>query len=180
MWDGGRKRSETTTLHPSGASKPSSIPPMMLRVPFPDSWKVVLIPPKGPSVSGHDEINFFDQNTPVDRREALEAIACMYHGLLPSFVEVDYASLAESFKQLHRWAFKKAEMALQPAGSQAALRKLHELGYAAGISSMGPLIYVIRPQEDLALDSIRSCFAEHSVNELKVVAGFNSGFEIIE
>jgi beta-ribofuranosylaminobenzene 5'-phosphate synthase len=180
VWDGGHKRSEITALHPSGASKPSSIPPMMLRVPFPDSWKVVLVAPKGSNVSGQDEIDFFRKNTPVDRREALETIACMYHGLLPSFVEVDYASLAESLKQLHAWAFKKAELALQPAISQAAVRKLHELGYAAGVSSMGPLIYVIRPQEDLALESIRACFAEESINELKVVAGFNSGFEIIE
>ena len=51
---------------------------MMLRLPFPDAWKVAIAIPSSPMTSGVAEQEFFEKNTPVPEIETLAAMAELY------------------------------------------------------------------------------------------------------
>ena len=89
IWDGGHPRDSTKKLLPSGSAKPHDIPPEMLRLRFPDRWRVGLCLPSGKRIAGEAERKFFERVTPVSADDTLRAMAALYHGVLPAFQLLD-------------------------------------------------------------------------------------------
>jgi beta-ribofuranosylaminobenzene 5'-phosphate synthase len=154
---------------------------MAARIPFPDPWRVMLVLPAERPMTGPEEIKFFVENAPVPKVEALSTMAALYHGVLPAILLRDYSALASALAEVHRLGFKARELGRWSPRLQTAMAALHNEGFAAGLSSVGPLIYVILPGDDwAAVENVRAICAGLTTRMLKVVRGWNSGYEVRE
>jgi beta-ribofuranosylaminobenzene 5'-phosphate synthase len=141
---------------------------------------VMLILPTERPMTGEEEIKFFIENAPVPRDEALSTMAALYHGVLPAMLLRDYNALASALCEVHRLGFKARELSKWSPRLQMAVARLHKEGFAAGLSSVGPLVYVILPGEDVAIDNVRAICADLTTRTLTTVRGWNSGYEVRE
>lgn len=141
--DVGHPRS-ADSLRPSSAVTPDSVPLISSRAAMPPEWRILLIRPKvGVVREAGAEESFFRANTPLPAAEALEAIAAVYHGLLPAVLSEDLPTFGYGLRQLQDIGFKRRELLGQPAVVGELLKALREAFPAAGMSSMGPLLFAI-------------------------------------
>jgi beta-ribofuranosylaminobenzene 5'-phosphate synthase len=176
LWDAGKPAEAVEALLPSGAGFAMSTPTLMMRLPFPSSWRVGLCLPCANRSHGKDERRFFEANTPIPRDEALETMALLYHGVLPAFRQADLALLASSLATVSQTGFKRLEMERCGAAVSKLLGDLRAKGYAAGMSSMGPLVYVIfATGDDRAVAEIEGTCAVHDAEWLGTCRGLNRG-----
>jgi beta-ribofuranosylaminobenzene 5'-phosphate synthase len=179
IWDGGHRSDPSAQLVPSGSGLASGVPPLMLRLVFPERWRTVLVLPDEPPMSGREEVEFFAANAPIPGVEALSTMAALYHGVLPAMISADYKALATALREIHRTGFKERELRRCSAQTRAAIRALFDEGLAAGISSVGPLIYAIIPKnDDEALTRVRRACTDVSTRMVAVVQAWNSGYEV--
>lgn len=143
IWDVGHPRRAVQTLAPSSAGPRPEPPLLMLRLGFPSQWLVGLILSDCAPISGTKEIGFFHDEAPVPAQEALETLALLYHGVLPAFRTADLHSMADTLSKLQLVGFKAREVRLRGDAVQRLLRELEKAGYAAGMSSLGGLVYVL-------------------------------------
>lgn len=140
----------------------------------------MLLPAERP-MTGEEELKFFVENAPVPKVEALSTMAALYHGVLPAVLVEDYSALASALAEVHRLGFKARELGRWSPQLQTALAALSRAGFAAGLSSVGPLIYVILPDDDaVAIDNVRGICAGLTARMVTVVRGWNSGYEVHE
>lgn len=181
IWDIGHRADGAKELLPSGSTNVTGIPPLGARIPFPGTWRVMLVLPAERPMTGPEEVKFFVENAPVAKAEALSTMAALYHGVLPAILLGDYSALASALAEVHRLGFKARELGRWSPQLQIALAALSENGFAAGLSSVGPLIYVILPDDDpVAIDNVRGICAGLTTRMLTVVRGWNSGYEVRE
>ncbi|WP_271594035.1 beta-ribofuranosylaminobenzene 5'-phosphate synthase family protein [Bradyrhizobium sp. CCBAU 65884] len=179
VWDVGHRFSPGMRLLPSSTKIATDIPPLLARLAFPTVWQIALLLPDEPTMSGDDEATFFSENAPVPKEEALETMAILYHGVLPSFALSDYNTLCSSLRSLHQVGFKMREVQRCSARTQSCLRTLFDHGLAAGMSSVGPLLYIILPCSDRErLGCVRSVSSDFGVPILSVASGWNAGYEL--
>jgi beta-ribofuranosylaminobenzene 5'-phosphate synthase len=179
IWDGGHSSRSTKMLAPSGAAIPNGTPPLMLRFPFPDVWRIILILPDEKPMSGPEEEEFFAQNAPIPREQALSTMAALYHGVLPAMKLTDYAALAAALQELHSTGFKHRESRRWSCQTQNCLKALENAKLAVGMSSVGPLIYVIIRRDDRsAISQVRTACSGLNTRMIKMVNGWNSSYEI--
>ena len=179
IWDAGHRADTAKQLLPSGATTGTRIPPLAARVPFPDAWRVMLVLPDEREMTGQEEIKFFVENAPVPKVEALSTMAALYHGVLPAILLADYRALALALAEVHGLGFKARELRRWSSQLQMALAALLKNGFAAGLSSVGPLIYVVLPDDDpVAIDNVRAICAGLTMRMLMVVRAWNSGYEV--
>ncbi len=180
LWDGGKAMEEVNQHLPSGAVRARSAPVLMMRQSFPTSWRVALCLPSGKKSAGAEEREFFESNAPIPKIEALETMALLYHGVLPAFRLESLELLASSLDSLAKTGFKRLEIDRCGEGAIQFLRELLEKGYAAGMSSMGPLLYVIIDGNDLnAPVELEHMCGLHGVEWLGCYAGLNCGARIL-
>jgi beta-ribofuranosylaminobenzene 5'-phosphate synthase len=180
--DAGHDQKDCPALGPSSRRIPDKIPPVVSRVSTPKRWVFYLLLPPGKRFSGKREREFFEQNTPVPRSEVLDTIALLYHGVVPAVLGEDLALLKSSIAGLHKVGFKRREMGAQ---SEYAKHLMAHFGAiescAVGLSSMGPLVYVVTDESDrnFRLEVGRACdkFRARLIGACK---GRNRGFEVIE
>jgi beta-ribofuranosylaminobenzene 5'-phosphate synthase len=181
VWDTGHRADAAKQLLPSGSTTVARIPPLAARIPFRDAWRVMLILPAERPMTGSEEIKFFVENAPVPKVEALSTMAALYHGVLPAFLLGDYSALASALAEVHRLGFKARELGRWGPNLQMAVAALSENGFAVGLSSVGPLIYVILPDDDpVSIDKVRAICAGLTTRMTTVVRGWNSGYEVRE
>lgn len=179
VWDAGHRFTPGMHLSPSSAKIATDIPPLLARLPFPTMWRVALLLPDEPTMSGDDEATFFSQNAPVPKSEALETMSILYHGVLPSFMLTDYDALSSALRSLHHVGFKMRELQRCSARTQSCLMALFDHGLAAGMSSVGPLLYIILPSSDRErLDQVRSVGSDFDIPILSMASGWNTGYEV--
>src|ERR1051325_320055 len=179
--DGGHRMPLDRELSPSSARAAGEVPPKLARLEFPSEWHVMLLLGTAPVLSGEDELNFFRKNAPVERQEAFETIACLYHGVLSAFALKDDRSLATSLAYLHATGFKRRELERCDEPTRRCFRVLCEQQFAVGLSSVGPLLYVIIPKGDEnAASRVRSEASAARVALLGTAAGWNSGYRIAD
>jgi beta-ribofuranosylaminobenzene 5'-phosphate synthase len=181
IWDVGHKSNAEKQLLPSGSSIGTGIAPLGARIPFSETWRVMLVMPAERPMTGPEEIKFFVESAPVPKLEALSTMAALYHGVLPAFLLGDYSALALALAEVHRLGFKARELGRWSPQLQAVLGALSKEGFAAGLSSVGPLIYVILPDDDPgATDNVRAICGSLTTRMLTTVRGWNSGYEVRE
>ncbi|MEZ4225048.1 MAG: hypothetical protein R3B13_29105 [Polyangiaceae bacterium] len=176
--DAGHKGARGAPLLPSGATAPQSVPLLAVRHTVPEDWRFVLAIPEGcGQFSSTREVQFFRDNTPVPKEECLQNLATLYHGVLPAVQQADLSLLRESLGELHRCGFKARELAAQPDVVKRVLGVLSPVSrVAAGLSSLGPVVYAVCSQEDVG--HVSSILGTVSDVAVLVVGPRNSGFEV--
>ena len=169
------------TYRPSSSTTPQMIPPVLIRLEFPDIWRVHLVMPLGKIISGKIESTFFRENTPILASAALESLAAVYHGVVVAFVQRDIMLLRDAIELLSMTGFKALEIRAQSTNTATVLNKLrHNLDYPVGLSSLGPLIYVISPATDTTVEQvIHTKSIESGAKYLGCFKGRNSSYEVV-
>jgi beta-ribofuranosylaminobenzene 5'-phosphate synthase len=136
--------------HPTGSYVPSMLPAgrrpslRLGRWPMPTDWHgYLLFAFEPPSVPPADEAAFFSSAAPTGRTDTLHQLAHLYHGILPAIVEADLTRLARSLREFQSCGLKAREIAAQSEKVRSTLARLWADGFAAGLSSLGPTIFVI-------------------------------------
>ena len=147
--DGGHGMVQGKEFVPSSASKPGDLPPILVRLPFPEHWRVHLfVPSSGTRYSGDSELQFFRENTPIPASEVFHVMAAVYHGIAPAIAEADHSLLKQAILEVHQMGFKRREVHAQGPAIGQILETLNGEGHVvAGMSSMGPLVYAIENRE---------------------------------
>lgn len=113
---------------------------------MPDHWRVTILNGGlAPTVLPERERELF--RVPGAAQHSLRAVASLYHGILPAILESDIAALALALARLQATGLKRIEILMQPQGVQELLGRLWRAGYAAGLSSFGPTVFVITTSE---------------------------------
>ncbi len=162
--DGGHPQSQVEHLVPSGARRPTHVPPLMSRLRIPASWRFWLLLPPGPRIAGEDEAAFFARNTPVASAGVYETLGVVAHGVAPAVATADLEALSVALRAANARGFKACEVREQSEDVRILLEACWSAGeVAAGLSSMGPLVYVIGDTSDLPSrirDAADACGAE--------------------
>lgn len=142
--DCGQPESAVPSFAPSSFSVPQETPPVSVRCEIPSDWRITLYLPDGANYHGERELEFFDANTPIPDHEVKDAISIVYHGIVPGILTEDLGVLSESLADFHDVGFKRREVDGQTKDVKSLLNSLQSLpDVAAGMSSMGPLVYAI-------------------------------------
>jgi beta-ribofuranosylaminobenzene 5'-phosphate synthase len=177
VMDAGHRQREVTALHPSAARRPTSAPLLVNRLEVPANWRFCLVLPAGKRLSGKDETGFFDSATPVPVEEVRATLALLHHGIGPAFATGDMQALAESLDALQRCGFKSKEIAAQPASVQALMEECRHFG-PTGLSSMGPLVFVV--VDSVAKEhEVRRVIARVDAADLGTWSARSKGFEVL-
>lgn len=130
-------------------------------------------------IAGSAELNLFEDETPIPKLEALESISLAYHGILPALLRSDLPAMRDALSQFRRTGFKKVEVQNQARSVQRCLEKIeYYTPYPCGMSSVGPLIYVIHDLADQdAVQRIQSSCQNLNASVTGNFRGRNSGYE---
>ncbi len=179
IWDAGHPRETVHTLLPSSARKPKNVPPLKLRIPFPKRWRVGLCLPEGGPIAGPRERAFFEAASPVEASEVMRAMAVLYHGVLPAFRLCDLKALRAALSSVNATGFKALEINLRGVQVKNILGALNEGGYAAGMSSLGPLVYVVFDESaNGQVEQLRLMCESNDAKWLGVARGLNQGARV--
>jgi beta-ribofuranosylaminobenzene 5'-phosphate synthase len=173
--DAGHPQESVPRLRPSGDRLAPAVPPLISWVRFPDRWRVTLILAPGPRIAGDDEIAFFQHETPTPPEDALRTLALVHHGVTPAMIDGDLERLASALVDLHRVGFKARELSHQSAPVVRALMACWTHGLAAGLSSMGPTIYVVTSAEDSSHDVLDEIAGTHGAALIGPLLAHNEG-----
>ncbi|MDJ0686204.1 MAG: hypothetical protein QNJ84_16055 [Alphaproteobacteria bacterium] len=177
--DGGHPWREGESFAPSSAGPPRESPPLLVRARFPAHWRILLLLPEAAAPSVSDEAAFFARNAPIAPDAVFDVLAGVYHGVAPAVAAADLPALKKALAKIQHRGFKQAELAAQPVLVRSLLSELQaQDGVAAGLSSLGPLIYAIYAAEDgLARDWVLKRAAEHASVCVADASARNRGFE---
>lgn len=142
--DGGHKKSIKKDFLPSSASKVSP-PPLLARYDFPEDWDIILVTPNIPQgASGNEEINIFQEYSPINIDEVERICYLTLMKLMPSILEEDIESFGDSVNKIQSIGFKKIERNLQDSRINDLLEKMSDIGIpCVGMSSFGPTCFGI-------------------------------------
>jgi beta-ribofuranosylaminobenzene 5'-phosphate synthase len=179
--DAGHPQSEIITLAPSSQFRPRNPPMLMLQLPTPSRWRFHLIVPRGTIREGGSEVDFFACNTPVLREHVHEAISTTYHGLVAAVRDSDLEQLGAALRRLHQIAFKDRELRGQGTHVRDVYHRLLATCSApVGMSSMGPLLYVVLDaQDERGVSAIRQISEDTESEYLGSFASTSAGPTIL-
>jgi beta-ribofuranosylaminobenzene 5'-phosphate synthase len=165
--DAGHRQHTDLGFAPSSLTTAQRKPPVNSRIEFPKSWAIDLLLPEGPRLHGEKELDVFSAYAPIPMDDSLTVMSEIYHGVLPAVSEGDLPTLAASLRAVHLRGFKRYELQQQPR-SEALLEAIWSASdVAAGMSSMGPLVYAIYDEEDASWATTRTALlTSHSVRHL--------------
>lgn len=150
--DGGHPRDHRTSWRPSGATRPTAVPPLVSRTDWPSGWTPLIVRrPHATGLHGAAEVSFFAEHTPVPEAEVTAAAYALALELPAAVKSHDFTGLAWALRRANEVGFKACEVRSQPEVARA-LRELWAIpGVAAGMSSMGPTVFVAVKHEEAHL-----------------------------
>ena len=131
------------------APRRTSIGPLLARLPFPSSWRCVLVVPQASSgLSGSEEAVAFDQLPAPPDREVERVAHLVLMVLMPAVADADIeafgAALTEIQEATGRWFAPVQGGVFAPGPSAALVRWMRKWGASGvGQSSWGPSVYGI-------------------------------------
>lgn len=149
-----------------GKGESSRVSPLVARLVFPESWRIVLVRPNElHGISGERERQAFAKLPPIE--DGLTARMCqlVLLGLLPALVERDLDAFGESLFELQQRAgecFKAAQGGIYAAPLLAEIvQHVRDRGVrGVGQSSWGPTLYAIADGDEAAED-LAACLSSH-------------------
>lgn len=142
--DGGHSIEKKGGFKPSRTSDVAP-PPVLSSFDFPD-WEIAIVLPNKKGVSGQDEQLIFDDICPIPEEEVEEITREIIMKLMPAIKNRNFEMFRESINTLQKIGFKRHEIQMQ-SKSKKIIQNLHKKGYAAGMSSFGPAVFAIHPDE---------------------------------
>jgi len=121
--------------------------PLLARLPFPESWRCVLIVPDGPpGISGGEEAEAFARLPPPPERDVERVAHLVLIALLPALADSDLptfgAALTEIQEITGRWFAPVQGGTFAPGPTADLIRQLAAWGaVGVGQSSWGPAVY---------------------------------------
>ena len=179
--DSGHPQDEIQDFMPSAAGAPADIPVLSTRGRVPSTWQIHLVLPRGRLATGRVEKAFFRNATPLPKSEVYKTLSAISHGIVPAFLTSDLGLLRSSLETIHRVGFKARELAAQTKEVRGAYSSLRMIGMGAvGMSSMGPLLYLICKGEDSTnvREKIVQLCRQQRAGYLGVFRARNSGFQV--
>jgi beta-ribofuranosylaminobenzene 5'-phosphate synthase len=125
---------------------------------MPERWLVTLLKSADGVVHSHEtERELFRRHKSV-RSDVSIQMNSLYHGMLPAVLDQDIERFAESLASYQSVGFKHFEIQNQSTGTRELLSAARETGLAAGLSSLGPMVFVIHdrgvdPMKEMSVDS---------------------------
>jgi beta-ribofuranosylaminobenzene 5'-phosphate synthase len=164
---------------PSSTGPPAEVPLKICHFAVPAAWRFHLMLPNGLRRSGRAEIGFFARNTAIASDEVREVLALMYHGLAPAVLTDDLDLLATTLIAIHRVGFKRRELEGQSPDVRDLLARLHAMpNCPAGMSSMGPLVYVVTRAGSAVSRRVRRLARELDVKFIGTFPASDSGYRV--
>lgn len=166
---------------PSSAALPAALPPVSVQMAMPNEWTCHVILPHGFRRAGPDEVAFFRENTPIEEEGVLQVLSAVYHGICPAVASADLNLFRTALLQIHDTGFKRREVMAQPSELLALLHRVNRNpALVAGMSSMGPLVYVIAAADrgESTRGELEGISAAFGANYLGKYGFRNAGFEI--
>ena len=146
--DGGHPLTQEA-FRPSSSATGHAVPPLITRFAIPTIWRFMLLLPAGIRRHAAGERDFFESATPVPDVESLKSIGACYHGIVPAVMLGDLRGFAAALDTLHDTGFKRQELEAQSAAVRRLYRALRDIpSVATGMSSLGPLLYVVHDARD--------------------------------
>ncbi len=108
----------------------------------------------GRQIFGSEEERVFSESSPVPEAEAFATIAAVCHGVILAFKLQDLCLMKDSLRKIHSIGFKKSEVQSQEKVVDKVLEKLWKDNIAAGMSSLGPLVYALIDRNDMSSRSV--------------------------
>jgi beta-ribofuranosylaminobenzene 5'-phosphate synthase len=139
-----------------GKSDTSRLAPMVVRLPVPEDWRIVLIrPAQLVGLAGQRELQAFAELPPIDQAVTARMCQLVLMGMLPAVVERDLEGFGQSLFELQQLAgqcFKEAQGGIY---SDPMLDRIVAFIRGRGIrgvgqSSWGPTLYAILGDQDAA------------------------------
>jgi len=116
---------------------------------MPTDWYVWLCFSTGqPSVPPEREAEFFAAATPTSGAATLQQVAALFHGIVPAVLESDLSGFASALREFQQLGFKAREILAQPPSVRSTLASLWNVSAAAGLSSLGPTVFVVSTTRD--------------------------------
>ncbi len=125
------------------------VAPLLARLPIPESWRAVVVVPRGkPGLAGEEEAAAFARLSPPAAREVERVAHLVLMQLLPALAEADLASFGAALAELQRitggWFAAAQGGAFAPGETGDLVERLRTWGAAGvGQSSWGPTVYGI-------------------------------------
>jgi beta-ribofuranosylaminobenzene 5'-phosphate synthase len=139
----------------AGKRDTESISPLVTRVDFPDSWRVVLVlPSRQPSLHGDAEVRAF-QNLKTKSSETDYLCRLILLGLLPALIERDIEVFGEALHEFNARAGKAFALTQGGVYANAQVAEVIEFARGQGVigvgqSSWGPAVFAITADEEQA------------------------------
>lgn len=132
------------TPKPSG-SLLARQPSMMVQRISPPPWALdVYVPPMGRRVSGAEEEAIFREAAAGRRADSLDALAILYHGLVPALLGQDLDAFGHFMTEFQSRGLKRLEIDRQHSSVRSLLQSMRTVYPCVAMSSMGPALVGIR------------------------------------
>jgi beta-RFAP synthase len=144
----------------TGVGEGSSVPPVAVRLPFPEAWRVVLImDSRGKGLHGSSEVSAFRDLPPFPRETAAHLCHLTLMQILPGIQEGDFDPVADGIAEVQRWVgdhFAPAQGGRFTSKAVAETLAFAEACGHVGIgqSSWGPTGFVLFPHLESAQDFV--------------------------
>jgi beta-ribofuranosylaminobenzene 5'-phosphate synthase len=130
-----------------GRRSDSPVAPLLTRLFFPESWRVVVAIPPGVGISGEEEASTFDRLPQPPARDAERVAHHVLMALLPALIEGDLVTFGQSLSEVQRitgrW-FASVQGDTFSGASRDLIQRFTALGaHGVGQSSWGPAVYGI-------------------------------------
>lgn len=178
--DCGHPASRILKFAPSSRRTSFRVPPVVCRLNIPSDWRFHLFLLNGRRLGSEAEVEFFRKNTPIPPREVLRSMAALYHGVVPAVLTGDLKLLKVSLGELQLTGFKARELRNQAISVRHFVRRVDETtDFAVGLSSLGPLVYVIGTRTSM-IHAVTDLAEKFGGRLLGSFAGRNQGYEVGE
>lgn len=167
---------------PSSARTPSVVPIINARSNISKEWRIALFfDPAGKSIEGTTEKEIFASAMPIPEIDNLRALAAVYHGVLPAVREHDLVGFARALSSLNQTGMKAIELSYQTNATKQFLKLLWNQGMAAGLSSFGPVVFVIvEEDQNIAQATVAEVALQCGLSSLGVFSPINVGASILQ
>ncbi len=176
VFDLGVKNDDEVFTPSSRADTPQK-PFLLDAVDFP-GWTVGLcIPNSVPSKTQAEESEFFTKSCPIQAQQSFEALFHCLFGAYVSVRENDIEFFARSIREIQNCEWKRLERNEYASDLFQLEKKLYDRGaICVGMSSIGPMLYFLAPEDGYDYISSHMKDADCSIVLTK---GSNSGREIV-
>ncbi len=130
------------------------VAPLLVRLPFPEAWRVVVAVPRGkPGLAGDDEAAAFARLPPPSAREVERVSHLVLMQLLPALADADLAAFGAALGAVQRitggWFASAQGGAFAPGKTAELVERLRAWGaVGVGQSSWGPAVYGLVGEPD--------------------------------